>query len=67
MLKEFDIVVRGDVSPDGRIDITDLVKLCDKMYGLSNLDTFEMLAADFDENNKIDITDLVSLCDKLYK
>ena len=67
ILKSFNIVVRGDIKPNGRIDITDLVKLCDKMYGLINLDNFEMIAADFDSNFKIDITDLVNLCDKIYE
>ena len=67
LLKDFIVVVRGDISPNAKIDITDLVKLCDKMYGLTNLDTYEMLAADFDNNSKIDITDLVNLCDRIYE
>ena len=67
VLKNFDIVVRGDISPDAKLDITDLVKLCDKMYGIVNLDVYEMIAADFDDNLKIDITDLVNLCDRLYE
>lgn len=67
VLKELIIVVRGDISPNGKIDITDLVNLCDKMYGLINLDNYQMLAADFDNNSRIDITDLVNLCDRIYQ
>ena len=67
LLKDFLVVVRGDISPDAKRDITDLVKLCDKMYGLVELDAIETLAADFDDNSTIDITDLVNLCDRIYE
>ena len=67
LLKFFDIIVRGDINPDAKIDITDLVVLCDKMYGLVDLDFYRKTAADFDDNDIIDITDLVYLCDKIYE
>lgn len=66
-LRDFILVVRGDINPNGEIDITDLVALCDKIYGLKDLDEYQMIAADFDNNSKIDITDLVNLCDRIYE
>lgn len=65
-LKQFTIVVRGDIKCDGRVDITDIVKFFDKMYGETELDEYQMLAADFDDNSKIDITDMVKLFDRFY-
>ena len=67
LLKEFKLIVKGDINPSGRIDISDVVKLCNKMFGKENLDMYQMIAADMNDDSKIDITDVVKLCNKLFK
>ena len=53
------IVVTGDVNGDGRITITDVVKLQNKVAGASKLTGAYALAGDINGDGKITITDVV--------
>jgi len=53
------IVVTGDVNGDGRITITDVVKLQNKVAGASSLTGAYALAGDINGDGKITITDVV--------
>ena len=66
ILKTLLVVVKGDVAPSGRVDITDIVNVCDKMFGKKTLSRYQTIAADMDDNNKIDITDVVKICDRMF-
>ena len=67
VISQYTIVVKGDIAPTGRLDITDVVKLSDKIFGKIELDNIQKIAADIDNNNVYDITDVVKLCDKIFK
>lgn len=64
---QYTIIVKGDIAPTGRLDITDVVKLSDKIFEKIELDNIQKIAADIDNNNVYDITDVVKLCDKIFK
>ena len=53
------IVVTGDVTGDGRITITDVVKLQNYAAGAGDLDEAAMKAADINGDGRITITDVV--------
>ena len=53
------IVVTGDVNGDGRITITDVVKLQRYTVGACELDEAAMMAGDLNGNGRITITDVV--------
>ena len=63
---EYTIIVKGDVGSFGAIDITDVVGICNKMFGKKTFDEYEMLAADINDDSEIDITDVVKLCYKIF-
>lgn len=63
---EYTIIVKGDVASFGAIDITDVVGICNKMFGKKTFDEYEMLAADINDDGNIDITDIVKLCNKIF-
>ena len=66
VLKKLLVVVKGDVAPTGKLDITDVVNVCDKMFGKKSLSKYQTIAADMDYNDKIDITDVVMICDRMF-
>lgn len=65
----YTVVVKGDIKADGNIDITDIVDICNHMFGKKKLDDLSLIAAnmDNDKNSTIDITDVVRLCDVIFK
>ena len=67
LIKELTLIVKGDVNPSGRIDITDIVNVCNKMFGKQSLDLYQTQSADMNDDSKIDITDIVLLCNMLFK
>lgn len=67
ILKEFTIIIKGDINPSGRIDISDVVKLCNKIFGREDLNMYEAMAADMNNDSNFDITDVVKLCNKMFK
>lgn len=66
VLKSLLVVVKGDVAPSGKIDITDIVNVCDKMFDKKSLSKYQFIAADMNDDNKIDITDVVMICDRMF-
>ena len=67
VVKDYLFIVKGDVNPSGKLDISDVVKMANKMFSKTNLNEYETIAADMNDDNKIDITDIVLLCNKLFK
>ena len=59
--KEYELVVTGDVSGDGNITATDLLKIKRAIVKLNNLEGAYGKAADLDENSKITATDLLKI------
>lgn len=57
--QEYVIVVVGDISGDGRINITDVVRLQAHLLGKDSLDGAYKSAADLNDDGKVSITDLV--------
>lgn len=62
----YDIIVKGDIAANGVFDITDVVKICDNMFGKEVFDEYRFIAADMNDDSVIDITDVVKLCDILF-
>ncbi len=54
----FTVVINGDPSGDGNIDIADLAMIKAKMLGKINYNTAEFDAADVNNDDKVDISDL---------
>jgi len=67
VIGDYTIVVKGDIAPNGAFDITDVVKLCNKMFELEQLDNYSLIAADLNNDSIIDITDVVMLCNILFR
>ena len=63
----YKVIVKGDVSSNGVIDITDVVKACDQMFKKIQLDSLQFMAADMNSDGKVNITDIVKICDKIFK
>lgn len=65
----YTLVVKGDIKADGEIDITDIVDICNHMFGKKKLNDLSLIAAnmDNDKDSTIDITDVVRLCDVIFK
>ena len=63
----YKVIVKGDVSSNGVIDITDVVKACDQMFKKIQLESWQFMAADMNSDGKVNITDIVKICDKIFK
>ena len=63
--KQYNLVLIGDINGDGKLSITDLVKL--KLFSVNILtpNTIEKIAGDMNGDGKLSITDLVQLKLKL--
>ena len=61
------VIVKGDINPSGRVDITDVVTLCKKMFNGSILDTYQLIAADMNNDSRYDITDIVMICRLFFR
>ncbi len=57
--EEFEISVTGDLSGDGKITVTDVVKLQSHLLNKINLSGAYLKAADLNSDGKVSITDLV--------
>jgi len=66
VIGDYTIIVKGDIAPNGVFDITDIVKLCNKMFEKEELSEYLTIAADMNNDSKIDITDVVLLCNILF-
>lgn len=60
--KEFDISVTGDLNGDGKVNITDVIRLRKYILTRSNLNKIQLLAADTNLDEKsISVADLIKL------
>ena len=59
--KEYIIIVKGDINKDGKVNITDIMKLKDIIVNNLYEDVLVQKAADLNNNNKINITDVMLL------
>lgn len=60
--KEFDISVTGDLNGDGKVNITDVIRLRKYILTRSNLNKIQLLAADTNLDEKaISVSDLIKL------
>ena len=57
--KEYTISVKGDPSGDGKVSVTDVVKLQSHLLNKATLSGAYLKAADFNGDDKVTITDLV--------
>ena len=58
---DMDIVVKGDVSGDGNISVTDLVKVKRHLAKVQELDGVYEIAGNVTETGSVGITDLVKI------
>lgn len=65
--KNYTIIVRGDPSGDGKLNITDLMKVKRAVIGSSKLNTIEILAADLNKDGKINIMDVMNFVKEITK
>ena len=61
MIDNYHIVVKGDVTSDGIVDISDIVKIANSCLDNSISDTYELVASDVTNDNSIDISDVVKI------
>ena len=64
---DLDVVVKGDVSGDGNISITDLVKVKKHLAKVEELDGVYELGGDITDTGSIGITDLVKIAKDVAK
>lgn len=65
-IKSIIVIVKGDIDPNGKFSITDVVNLCDQLFGKAKLSEYQKIAADMNSDSKYTITDVVKLCDLLF-
>ena len=66
MIKDLTVIVKGDIDPNGKFSITDVVNLCNLLFGKAKLSEYQKIAADMNNDSKYSITDVVKLCDLLF-
>jgi len=54
-------VKKGDINLDGKINMTDLIKLRQQQAGLENLNTEALINADINNDGKVNMTDIIKL------
>lgn len=58
---EYEIVVIGDTSGDGKINSTDFMQIRKQFLGIYNMNAAQLIAADINSDNKINSTDFMQL------
>lgn len=64
---QYTIIIKADPSGDGRVNITDLMKVKRAVVGASKLNTIETLAADLNKDGKINIIDVMNFVKEITK
>ena len=62
----YTVVVKGDVSYNGKFDVTDVVNVADYMFKTKTYSGIKLMASDINDDNRIDITDIVKICDRIF-
>ncbi|MCL2434299.1 MAG: beta-propeller domain-containing protein, partial [Clostridia bacterium] len=57
---------RGDVNADGVINIDDILRIRDHVFGIKKLTGDLLLAADINRDGKVDINDMLALRDHIF-
>ena len=55
------VIVRGDLTKDGKVNITDQVKMINFVGRTTTFDKYQMLAGDLTFDGKVNITDQVKI------
>ena len=55
------VIVRGDLTKDGKVNITDQVKMINYVGRTTTFDKYQMLAADLTFDGNVNITDQVKI------
>lgn len=58
---EYTAVVKGDVNCDGKLTVTDLIKIRNRILGTQTMSGIEEKAADVDMGGKINVSDLIKV------
>ena len=58
---EYILIIIADISGDGNVTTTDLVKAKRNVVGLETLEEIEMIAADANIDGKISVTDIIKI------
>ena len=59
--------MKGDVTGDGIVDISDITMLSLYLLGYNSLDENQQKPADIDDNDKVDLADLARLMQYISK
>ena len=60
---EYTLIVSGDITGDGKVNIADIVKIADYTLSGGILNNYEMKAVDITGDGKVNIADIVKLAD----
>ena len=61
LVKQYDVVIYGDINGDGKISVVDLVMMQKQILGTSQLSGAYAAAADISRDGKVSVKDLVNL------
>ncbi len=64
---ELRIIIRGDITKDGKVNVTDKTKLTNFIIKTTTLDVYEQLAADVTKDGKVNVTDKTKLTNFIIK
>lgn len=64
---EYTVIIYGDVDGDGKLKLSDVMKIASYLYkDKDSLNGVYLLAADYDKDNSYDLQDLMKIAKKIY-
>ena len=64
---ELKIIVRGDITKDGKVDLTDQISLINYVGKISTFDNDQLKASDLTKDGRVDLTDQIKLVNYVGK
>ena len=64
---ELKIIVRGDITKDGKVDLTDQISLVNYVGKISTFDNDQLKASDLTKDGRVDLTDQIKLVNYVGK